>query len=331
MTAGDGPGLDPATAPIVLSGLSKRYRGVQAVDGVDLVIEAGQVYGLLGPNGAGKTTIMRMLLGLVHPSAGEARLFGEPVRPGAPVLGRVGALVDSPGFVPYLSGQANLELFWKAGGRPLEEAHLEDALAIADLGEAIRRRYRTYSHGMRQRLGVAQALLGRPDLLVLDEPTSGLDPQQMREIRELVARVAARGATVLLSSHLLSEVEQICDHAAVINKGRVIQAGSVAELTGAVASAYLEVDDRLLAKRVLSRLSGVGQVAEEAGGLVVQLNGAARTEVVAALVHAGVGVETVTSRRRLEDAFIALLEETPGVAQSGGRPPSVGSEQGALR
>jgi ABC-2 type transport system ATP-binding protein len=296
---------------VVLSGLSKQYKGVLAVDRVDLVIGAGQVYGLLGPNGAGKTTIMRMLLGLVHPTAGEARVFGEPIRPGAPVLRRVGALVDSPGFVPHLSGLANLEMFWKAGGQELSEAHLEEALAIADLGDAIRRRYRTYSHGMRQRLGVAQALLGQPDLLVLDEPTSGLDPQQMREIRELVGRVAAQGTTVLLSSHLLSEVEQVCDHVAVMNRGTVVQAGSVSELTGAVTTAYLEVDDRPTAREVLCRLPGVRRVNDDGGGLSVELDGATRQTMVAALVRAGVGVETVTSRRRLEDAFIALLEETP--------------------
>jgi ABC-2 type transport system ATP-binding protein len=164
---------------------------------------------------------------------------------------------------------------------------------------------------MRQRLGVAQALLGQPDLLVLDEPTSGLDPQQMREIRELVGRAAAQGTTVLLSSHLLSEVEQVCDHVAVMNKGTVVQAGSVSELTGAVTTAYLEVDDRPTARDVLCRLPGVRRVTDDGGGLSVELDGATRQTVVAALVRAGVGVETVTSRRRLEDAFIALLEETP--------------------
>ena len=311
MAAGDGPRIDHAAPPVVLRGLAKRYRGVLAVDRVDLVIEAGQVYGLLGPNGAGKTTIMRMLLGLIRPTAGEARLFGQPVRPGAPVLRRVGALVDSPGFVPHLSGLANLELFWRAGKQDLKEAHLEEALAIADLGDAIRRRYRTYSHGMRQRLGIAQALLGRPELLVLDEPTSGLDPQQMREIRELVGRVAARGTTVLLSSHLLSEVEQVCDHVAVMNRGTLVQAGSVSELTGAVSAAYLEVDDRRAARQVLCDLPGVRRVADDGGGLSVELDGATRQAIVAALVGAGIGVETVTSRRRLEDAFIALLEEAP--------------------
>lgn len=296
---------------IVVDRLTKRYRsGVLAVDSVDLVVAEGQVCGLLGPNGAGKTTTMRMLLGLVRPSSGATRIFGDLVRPGSRVLRRVGALVDSPGFVPHLSGLANLELFWRAGGDPLSKAHIEDALEIADLGEALHRKYRTYSNGMRQRLAIAQALLGRPDLLVLDEPTSGLDPQQMREIRGVVHRVAQRGATVLVSSHLLSEVEQICTHVAVMNGGRLVSSGTVAELTGSTTTVYLEVDDLARARQVLDSLRGVTKVASEGGGLSVRLDGAKRKDLVAALVGARVGVETLTARHRLEDAFIELLEET---------------------
>jgi ABC-2 type transport system ATP-binding protein len=297
--------------PVSLEGLTKRYgKEVLAVDHLDLVVDQGDVLGLLGPNGAGKTTCMRMLLGLIHPSQGQARLFGDPVQPGCAALRRVGALVDSPGFVPHLSGLANLELFWRAGGRPLSEAHLEEALDIADLGEALRRKYKTYSHGMRQRLGLAQALLGQPDLLVLDEPTSGLDPQQMREIREVVRRVARRGATVLLSSHLLSEVEQVCDKAAVMNRGRLVSVGTVAELTGSVSVVYLEVDDNSRALSVLRSLPGVSRVELEGAGLSVELDGAERSALARALVQAGIGVETITARHRLEDAFIGLLEES---------------------
>lgn len=298
-------------APIVLDGLTKRYKnGVLAVDHLDLVVEEGQVFGLLGPNGAGKTSTMRMLLGLSSPDSGETRLFGERVRPGSAVLGRVGTLVESPGFVPHLSGIANLELYWRAGGAKLEDAHVDRALATADLGEAINRRYKTYSHGMKQRLALAQALLGDPDLLVLDEPTSGLDPQQMREVRAVVRRAGESGVTVLLSSHLLSEVEQVCDHAAVMNRGRLVSAGTVSELTGATTTVYLEVDDRGRAISVLDGLAGVERVRKEGPGLTLELDGAERKTLVSALVEAGVGVETVTSRNRLEDAFIELLDDS---------------------
>ncbi|MGH9205776.1 MAG: AAA family ATPase, partial [Acidimicrobiales bacterium] len=188
---------------------------------------------------------------------------------------------------------------------------LDEALEVADLGDAIKRKYNTYSHGMRQRLGIAQALLGRPDLLVLDEPTSGLDPHQMREIREMVRTVSARGTTVLLSSHLLSEVEQVCDRAAVMNKGRLVTVGTVDQLVGATTIVYLEVDDAESAVNLLSRTRGVERVELQGGGITVHLDGLARKDLVAALVHQGIGVETLTARNRLEDAFIDLLEEAP--------------------
>ncbi|MGA2285884.1 MAG: ABC transporter ATP-binding protein [Dehalococcoidia bacterium] len=294
--------------PIELAGLSKRFPNAgMVVDNLSLKVESGQVFGLLGPNGAGKTTLLRVLLGLVHPTAGEARLFGLPVRSGHPVLRRVGALVERPAFVPHMSGLDNLKLFWRAGGQPLREAHMDEALAIADLGKAINRKVRTYSTGMRQRLGVAQALLGQTDLLVLDEPTVGLDPEEMRETRNMLRAVAQRGATVFLSSHILAEVEQVCSHVAVMDRGHLITTGTVNELVGATLTVYLEVDDPDKARQVLEGLHGIGTVQPEPPGLTVSLNGVARKDVVAALVHAGVGVETVTSRHRLEDAFPQML------------------------
>src|SRR5947208_1566675 len=188
--------LPPMPAPIEIQGLSKRFgKDVLAVDRLDLTVEEGQIFGLLGPNGAGKTTTLRMLVGLVRPTAGGSRLFGDVVKPGARALRRVGTLVESPGFVPHLSGLKNLELFWRAGGQHIDEADLDGALEVADLGRAINRKVKTYSHGMKQRLGIAQALLGKPDLLILDEPTTGLDPQQMREMRLLIHSIANRGAT----------------------------------------------------------------------------------------------------------------------------------------
>jgi len=295
---------------VEVAGLTKEFpNGVRAVDALDFAVEQGQVCGLLGPNGAGKTTCLRVLLGLIHPTAGEARLFGVPVRAGAPELRRVGALIETASFVPHLSGIANLRLWWEAGGARWRDADLEPALAIAALGDAVNRKVKTYSQGMRQRLGLARVLLGRPEVLVLDEPTNGLDPQEMREVRQLLSRVAEEGATVLLSSHLLAEVEQICTHAVVMDRGRLVASGSVQSLIGSAGSLYVEVDDVERAREVLQRLPMVSAVSLEAPGLSVELRDhAARAELVAALVHAGIGVQTVMLRRRLEDAFLGMVE-----------------------
>ena len=210
--------------------------------------------------------------------------------------------------MPHLSGMRNLRLWWEAGGDPWSDADLEQALAIADLGTAIDRRVKTYSQGMRQRLGLARVLLGKPEILVLDEPTNGLDPGEMRQVRQLVRRVAEAGSTVLFSSHVLAEVEQICTHAVVMDKGRLVAAGSVDDLIGSAGSVYLEVDDVDTARRVLEALPAVRRVDDEAPGLAVAIDGIARSDLVLALVQAGVAVETVTARRRLEEAFLGLVE-----------------------
>ncbi|WP_131737455.1 alpha/beta fold hydrolase [Actinomadura roseirufa] len=231
--------------PLEITGLTKAYRnGHLAVADLSLRVEKGQVLGLLGPNGAGKTTTLRMLMGLIHPDSGEIRIFGQRVTPGAPVLSRLGSFVEGPGFLPHLSGRDNLDLYWRATGRPADEAHLDEALKIADLGTALDRAVRTYSQGMRQRLAIAQAMLGLPDLLVLDEPTNGLDPPQIREMREVLVRYAAAGRTVIVSSHLLAEVEQTCTHAVVMAGGRRVAAGPVSEIVGSgrrLEDAFLEI------------------------------------------------------------------------------------------
>jgi ABC-2 type transport system ATP-binding protein len=298
------------TEPVVeIIGLAKRFgAGVLAVDDLSFAVDRGQVCGLLGPNGAGKTTCLRMLLGLIRPSAGETRLFGERVTAGSDQLRRLGALIETSAFVPHLSGMRNLRLWWEAGGDRWEDADLDQALAIADLGAAIDRKVKTYSQGMRQRLGLARVLLGQPEVLVLDEPTNGLDPGEMREVRQLVRRVAEAGSTVLFSSHVLAEVEQICTHAVVMDKGRLVAAGSVSDLIGASGTVYLEVDDVAAATRVLEALPTVSRVDDEMPGLAVTMDGGRRSELVAALVGAGIAVETVTARRRLEDAFLGLVE-----------------------
>ncbi|GLZ12383.1 ABC transporter ATP-binding protein [Actinomadura sp. NBRC 104425] len=242
-----GAAYDPSLAdvPLQITGLTKAYsNGHLAVDDLSFRVEKGQVLGLLGPNGAGKTTTLRMLMGLIHPDAGEIRIFGHSVAPGAPVLSRLGSFVEGPGFLPHLSGRDNLDLYWRATGRPAAEAHLEEALRIAGLGAALDRPVRTYSQGMRQRLAIAQAMLGLPDLLVLDEPTNGLDPPQIREMREVLVRYAQAGRTVIVSSHLLAEVEQTCTHAVVMSRGRRVAAGPVAEITGSgrrLEDAFLEI------------------------------------------------------------------------------------------
>ncbi|MFJ8056347.1 CocE/NonD family hydrolase [Streptomyces sp. NPDC096142] len=270
------PAPELADVPLQITDLSKRYAKSAdryAVRDLSFRVEKGQVLGLLGPNGAGKTTTLRMLMGLIKPDAGEIRVFGHAVRPGAPVLSRVGAFVEGAGFLPHLSGRENLELYWQATGRPPEDAHLEEALEIAGLGDALARAVRTYSQGMRQRLAIAQAMLGLPDLLILDEPTNGLDPPQIREMREVMIRYAAAGRTVIVSSHLLAEVEQSCTHLVVMDRGRLVQAGPVAEIIGAedtlLVGLAADVPDPLVEK--VAALPGVESATRADGALLVRL------------------------------------------------------------
>jgi ABC-2 type transport system ATP-binding protein len=295
--------MQPAVA---VSSLSKNFGEVTAVDDLTFEVAPGHICGLLGPNGAGKTTTVRILLGLVYPSAGEARVLGRKIVAGDPVLERVGVLVEQPAFIPHLSGRRNLEFFWRQGGGRWPAPGLDRALGIAGLGPDIDRRVKTYSQGMHQRLGVAQALLGSPEVLVLDEPTNGLDPGETRAVRAFLKSLATDGITVLLSSHLLAEVEQICSHVVVMDRGRLVTEGTVESIIGAETGVYIEVDEPQRARTVLE---GLGLAARsEPPGLTVELNGLARTDLVAALVRAGVGVMTVMTRNRLEDAFLGLLE-----------------------
>jgi ABC-2 type transport system ATP-binding protein len=303
------PALDDV--PLVIEGLSKEYPGgVTAVNDLSFRVEAGQVLGLLGPNGAGKTTSLRMLMGLIQPTGGSIRVFGHKVYPGAPVLSRIGSFVEGAGFLPHLSGRANLELYWAATGRPLEKAHFEEALEIAGLGKAVHRRVKTYSQGMRQRLAIAQAMLGLPDLLVLDEPTNGLDPPQIHQMRAVLRRYASTGRTVVVSSHLLAEVEQTCDHVVVMHHGKLVASGRVDEIVGGGGEATFRVDRPEEAATVLRSVRGVEGVEIEGNQVHADLDGLPRAEALARLVGAGVAVEQAGPRRRLEDAFLALVGES---------------------
>ncbi|MFF7854777.1 alpha/beta fold hydrolase [Streptomyces sp. NPDC007904] len=309
------PPVDPGLTgvPLQITDLSKRYaRSADryAVQNLSFRVEKGQVLGLLGPNGAGKTTTLRMLMGLIAPDGGEIRVFGHAVRPGAPVLSRVGAFVEGAGFLPHLSGRENLELYWRATGRPAEDAHLDEALRIAGLGDALARAVRTYSQGMRQRLAIAQAMLGLPDLLILDEPTNGLDPPQIREMREVMIRYAAAGRTVIVSSHLLAEVEQSCTHLVVMDRGRLVQAGPVHEIVGSgdtlLVGTATPVDEPLAEK--IAALPGVASAVRTDDGLLVRLDdGGTAPRLVAELVRLEVPVASVGPHRRLEDAFLTLI------------------------
>jgi ABC-2 type transport system ATP-binding protein len=303
---------------IAAEGLSKQFGAVRAVENFSFSVERGEVCGLLGPNGAGKSTTLRILMGLERPSRGSVQLFGRPVTPSCRELARVGAMVEQAGFVPHLSGIANLRLWWEAAGTRLASADLDGALHVADLGDAIHRKVRTYSQGMKQRLGFARLLLGRPELLVIDEPTNGLDPAEIREIRELISRLAAHGATVLLSSHHLSEVEQTCSQVLVMNHGRLVASGTVSELIGSGGSVYIEVDDRARAHDLLVGMAGVGAVHAQGDGLVVDLRRGQRSDLAAAITASGLRLETIMPTQRLEDAFLELLErgDHPGVGDA---------------
>jgi ABC-2 type transport system ATP-binding protein len=310
------------TAAIAARGLTKRYEGTPAVDALDLTVERGELYGFLGPNGAGKTTTIRMALGLILPTGGEVDLLGEPVRADRAPLARVGALVEEPAFWRYLSGRRNLEYFARAGGRRDDVrarlARVDEVLEQVGLTVAADKRVKAYSQGMRQRLGLALALLGDPELLVLDEPTNGLDPSGMREMRTLLRGLADVGTTIFVSSHLLAEVESMCDRVGVMAQGRLVAQGPPSSLRGAADRVRLEVDDVAAAKQVVARHDGASLVETpsaastdgSAGVIRVILDdGVSPAELNAVLVRAGVGVAAlVPERSTLEDVFLTLVE-----------------------
>ncbi|QIX28037.1 ATP-binding cassette domain-containing protein [Nocardioides sp. JQ2195] len=283
--------------------LTKEYGDRLAADKVSMTVRRGEVYGFLGPNGAGKTTTLRMVLGLVRPTSGSATVLGNPA--GTPaVTARIGALIEGPGFFPYLSGLENLRVMARYRGLPGSAAAA--ALARVDLAGRGNDKFTSYSLGMKQRLGVASALMGEPDLIVLDEPTNGLDPAGMADMRALIVELARGGQSVLLSSHLLDEVQEICDRVGVINRGRLLRESTVADLRGSthITLAAHPVDDALAVAMRAAGEDGVRLVGER---IELDLADSAAPALVRDLVAAGIDVHAIgSSERSLEDVFFEM-------------------------
>ena len=295
---------------IETEGLTKRYGEVVAVDQLSLRVPTGGVFGFLGPNGSGKTTTMGMLLGLVQSTSGVARIFGAPVGR-SDTLRRIGAMVESPTFYPYLSGRANLRYFQGIGRRGVP-ADIDRLLDLVDLGKRADSKFATYSLGMKQRLGVACALLGDPDLVFLDEPTNGLDPAGVVEVRELIRDLGKGGRTIVLSSHLLAETELVCDSVAVLSRGRLIVQGTIQELLREHDSFRLSTTDDAVAVPLLSAMPAVERVVVGEGELVVTAPPADTAGITRTLAQAGVYVtRLVPIHRTLESFFMEITGTDP--------------------
>ncbi len=293
--------------------LSKRYGRVTAVDGLSLQVPRGAVFGLLGPNGSGKTTAMSMLLGLVRPTAGSFRLFGTG-QPHREALRRIGAIIETPSFYPYLSGRQNLEYFQGVSGRG-DRQELDELLDKVSLLQRANDRYQTYSLGMKQRLGIAYALLGDPELLFLDEPTNGMDPAGMAEIRDIIKQLGSEGRTILLSSHLLHEVELVCDSVAILAKGRLIAQGNVEDLVHPREQVQLRTTGNEQAHQILTSLDWVQGAVVENGHLVVTAPVERSWELTAALSRSQVYVtEMWPLQISLEEYFLDVTAEDVGVS-----------------
>ena len=295
--------------PIEVRGLVKRYGELTAVDRVDLTVRPGDVYGYLGPNGAGKTTSLRMLLGLIRPDAGSVRLFGRDPTVSVHALDGVAGFVEAPRFYPYLTGIRNLELLAAFDGSGAS-GRIDEALDVVDLTDRAKDRVGGYSHGMQQRLGIAAALLREPSLMLLDEPTTGLDPAGMRDMRELIRRLAEGGITVMLSSHLMTEVEEVCNRVGIIRAGRMVYEGAIADLKQTTANAHrLRTTDPARALSVCLGQPGIRDPDERGGVVRFTAPEEAVADLSIALVEAGVAIVELTAEHAsLENLFFQLTE-----------------------
>jgi ABC-2 type transport system ATP-binding protein len=305
--------------PVEARALVKRYGEITAVDNVDLTVEPGDVYGYLGPNGAGKTTSLRMLLGLIRPTSGNARLFGrDPLIEGARALEGVAGFVEAPRFYTYLSGRANLELLARLDGGD-SFARINEALDVVDLAPRAKDKVGGYSHGMRQRLGIAAALIRQPRLLLLDEPATGLDPAGMRDMRALIQRLASDGITVLLSSHQLAEVEELCNRVAIVRSGRIIYEGTIASLKASGGERHrVSTTDDARALAIVRAQPGVERSERREDGISFVAPAPVVPGLSLALASAGIGIrELVADAATLEQLFFRLTE---GAADEAGAP-----------
>ncbi|MBA3350385.1 MAG: ABC transporter ATP-binding protein [Actinobacteria bacterium] len=303
------------TAVVTTRALTKRYGSVTAVEDLSLEVFEGDLFGFLGPNGSGKTTTLRMLLGLVYPTAGDIEVLGLHVPAAMPsVLSRIGSLIEGPGFYPHLSGRANLAIMDASGAgseRASRRRRIGDALEQVMLAKTGRLPYRAYSTGMKQRLGLAGALLRPHELLILDEPTNGLDPAGTREVRDLLVELVKKGTTIMLSSHLLGEIELICTRVAVVHRGRLIAQARVDELLGPTGRVRIVTPDLDATERVLNSIASTHIATRQPNAIVAELNGLATDELTVWLVEGGVRVhELIAERPRLEDVFLKLTSET---------------------
>jgi ABC-type multidrug transport system ATPase subunit len=290
--------------------LTKRYgSGVLAVDSVGMSVRRGEVYGFLGPNGAGKTTTLRMLVGLIRPTSGTATVAGHT--PGDPAgLAKIGSLIESPGFYPYLSGRENLRVVGDLVG--VDNKRVDEMLDLVELGSSAGRKFGTYSTGMKQRLGVAAALLKDPELVILDEPTNGLDPQGMAEMRKLIKEIGQGDRTVLLSSHLLGEVEQICDRVGVISNGHLVTQSTVQELLGE-EGVLVRAQPIEQAQEILTRMFGPAAISRQDGAIHLKTKPENSANINRQLMNAGVGVSELRPfERSLEEVFFQLTGEKQG-------------------
>jgi ABC-2 type transport system ATP-binding protein len=304
--------------PVRARGLLKRYDEIVAVDHLDLNVNPGDVYGFLGPNGAGKTTTLRMALGLITPTEGSVELFGrDPMRAGARALEGVAGFVEAPRFYPYLSGRKNLELLAALDGDDAA-ARIDDVLEIVELASRAVHRVGGYSHGMGQRLGIAAALLRRPRLLILDEPATGLDPAGMRDMRRLIRRLADDGMTVLLSSHQLPEVQELCDRVAIVDSGRVVYEGALTDLRRQGGAGYrLRTTDDSRALQVVREQPGIEHAHADEHGVSFEADERAVGALSLALGRTGVGILALTPElATLEDLFFRLTEGRDGDGES---------------